>query len=158
VPQADVAVIGQAGRTLAGCYRVELDGAPATAEARRVERALRGWIRLTTVPAPDRGWLVAAPTTPADALRDERVLARGAGHDSVAARPALAPSRAAGARWRERPDGGADVEWPAAGGSLRLELRPRGNGLAGAATVTGGSASVAVTLRAAACAPAAPAR
>ena len=116
----------------AGCWRVALDAAPADSAARQVERALRGWIRLA--PGPATGdWRPAVPVTEgARAEAAERAPSAGA------------------ARWRERPGGEIEVEWPAAAGPLRLLLRPAGDAMTGTATPAGG-APVRVTLRAGSC-------
>lgn len=91
-------------RRLAGCYRLEVGGAPSVGRE-AVERALPGWIRLLDTPAPGRsGWLEATPLQ-----RDQRT-----------------PS--GGTAWRIATGSEIEIVWPTASGAREVILRLSGSG------------------------------
>jgi hypothetical protein len=118
----------------AGCYRVELEWAAMAARdaAARIDHTLPDLVRLTGDPVGEGWW------------RAESVPVAGSG----------APEgRGAGVSPRWRVDGGraVELEWPRAGGVLRLRLRVAGERLTGVADVRQDGSAVPVTLRRTSC-------
>src|SRR5690606_734008 len=95
---------GVVAQRLAGCYRLEIGGAPS-ADRDSTETTLPGWIRLLATAAADRpGWLEAEPLLPAR---------RG-------------PMGRTG--WRVAHDEEVEVVWPMADAAREVVLRLRGSG------------------------------